>query len=58
MEAYDLVLRLYIKVNQRVSIDPPSRTDINNLFQNSRIDLDGISRIQRDEFEKLVAALV
>ena len=57
-EAYDLVLRLYIKVNQRVSIAPPSRSDINNLFQNSRIDIDGNSRIQRDEFERLVAALV
>jgi len=57
-EAYDLVLRLYIKVNQRVSIAPPSRADINNLFQNSRIDLDGNSRIQRDEFDRLVAALV
>ena len=57
-EAYDLVLRLYIKVNQRVSIAPPSRADINNLFQNSRIDIDGNSRIQRDEFDRLVAALV
>ena len=44
-EAYDVVLLLYIKVNQRVSIAPPSRMDIINLFQNSRIDLDGNSRI-------------
>ena len=45
-------------MNQRVSVAPPSRTDIINLFQNSSIDLDGNSRIQRDEFDRLVAALV
>ena len=55
-EAYDLVLFIYIQVNQQAPIPPPTRDEINDIIKSTDMDRNG--RIQRDEFKNLVFTIL
>ena len=50
-EAYELALKLYIKVNREAPIDPPTRAQISRIFSVS--DTNHNRRISRAEFTQL-----
>lgn len=54
-ECYELVLRMYIKINQKASIPPPSRENVLRIFKES--DRNNNRRISREEFIDLAAIL-
>lgn len=55
-EAYNLVLLLYIKVNQKVPISPPSREKVQNVF--NRQDQGRKGKLVKAEFKDLVRILL
>lgn len=54
-EAYEMVLRVYIKLNQKAPIPPPSRDKVYRIFRASDTNHD--DQISRDEFTSLVRTL-
>ena len=50
-ETYEMVLKLYLKLNRQAPIPPPSRATVLAFFRES--DVDGNRRISRDEFGRL-----
>lgn len=54
-ECYELVLKMYIKVNRQAAIPPPTRPTVLKIFQES--DNNHNRRISRDEFNNLAKIL-
>jgi hypothetical protein len=54
-EAYELMLKMYIKINQQAPIPPPTRGAAFKLYH--RADKDGSNSISRDEFKWLANIL-
>lgn len=54
-EAYEMVLRMYIKLNQKAPIPPPSRDKVYTIFRKSDANFD--NQISRSEFTSLVRVL-
>jgi hypothetical protein len=55
-EAYALVLHIYLKINRKAPIPPPSRSKVEDLFNNADMDKNG--QLKRDEFKRLMLILV
>ena len=54
-EVYELILKFYIKVNQKAPIPPPSRERVMKLFDQS--DTDRTGRLQLVEFQRLLRTM-
>ena len=54
-EAYDIVLQIYVKINRQAPISPPTRSKVEDLFNNADMDKNG--QIKRDEFKQLMCIL-
>ena len=55
-ECYELVLRLYIKINQKAAIAPPTRPQIWNLYEMADVSHSG--NVDREEFTWLATTLL
>lgn len=54
-ETYELVLKMYVKINRKAPIPPPSREKVQELFRGADADRSG--RLSRDEFRSLALVL-
>lgn len=54
-ETYEMVLKLYVKLNRKAAIPPPSREKVQQIFQST--DHNGDNRISRQEFNALASIL-
>ena len=54
-EAYELVLRMYVQINQKAPIDPPPRNVMMRLFESADLDRNG--KLSREEFRRLAMVL-
>jgi len=55
-ETYDLVLKVYIIINRKAPIPPPTREKVHHLFMQA--DLDHNGHLGKDEFKRLVLVLL
>lgn len=54
-ETYELVLKMYVQINRKAPIPPPSREKVAELFRGADADRSG--RLSRDEFRELALVL-
>lgn len=55
VEVYELVLKIYVKLNRQAPVPAPSRETVLKVYQNSDKDRD--NRLTRDEFKSLVKTI-